>query len=717
MDADGGERQAADERRPATTAAPSSRADCSQLVWRASRPAGRRARRLPGAARAGAGAPEQARALGRRRRRERTRARSPTSAPLRSRRSSSRAASGSSSRSNYGDPQGARVRPLGDRRRRQRPRADHLHARLRRLPDVLARRQARSPSPRTGTRASRARPTSMSRAGSMRRRRRAARSARRRSLRRGRRLARRRRARGARHRHRRPRGRRRLDRGRFRALGLRAGRRRGRRSARTVSGRQVAVQLGERRARRLEIDGRELLALGRQFVPLAFSVVSGRSGASSCRRLRHRRRPSRKHDDYAGLDVRGQGRARPPVRPSMEAFSDANVERRCGRPPLQGLRGPRARRDRRCWSSTFRDGSTMGRPPRTRRRLPRLVAGRTSATPGSRCVAVPALAWRNAARAASARAAARRSQSGSNGARDGVQRRRPARAGSSLARVDDRVVVVGAHYDHLGRGEAAARCQRRLGERDPQRRRRQRVGRGGAARGGARARRPPRRSCGGRRLRRLLRRGARPARLAHLVREPPAGARARAARGDDQPRHGRPPARPDAGRPRHRDRGGVAGHGGGARAPALGSTAASSGDGYGPSDQTSFYAAGVPVLHLFTGTHDQYHQPGGRRRRCSTPPAARAVAALDRRSWRRASRTADAARRCAAPRRRRRRAATARLRRFARHRPDYAGPGDGDRGVLLAGVRPGGPAEQAGLRRGDLLVEALRPRDARPRAT
>ena len=33
------------------------------------------------------------------------------------------------------------------------------------------------------------------------------------------------------------------------------------------------------------------------------------------------------------------------------------------------------------------------------------------------------------------------------------------------------------------------------------------------------------------------------------------------------------------------------------------------GDGYGPSDQTSFYARGIPVLHLFTGVHSEYHRP------------------------------------------------------------------------------------------------------------
>ena len=38
-------------------------------------------------------------------------------------------------------------------------------------------------------------------------------------------------------------------------------------------------------------------------------------------------------------------------------------------------------------------------------------------------------------------------------------------------------------------------------------------------------------------------------------------------------------------------------------------TVQSGGDGYGPSDHSSFYGAGVPVTHLFTGAHEQYHTP------------------------------------------------------------------------------------------------------------
>jgi S1-C subfamily serine protease len=36
--------------------------------------------------------------------------------------------------------------------------------------------------------------------------------------------------------------------------------------------------------------------------------------------------------------------------------------------------------------------------------------------------------------------------------------------------------------------------------------------------------------------------------------------------------------------------------------------------------------------------------------------------------------------------------------------PDYGGPGPGKKGVLLSGVRPGGAADKAGMKKGDILV-------------
>jgi hypothetical protein len=42
---------------------------------------------------------------------------------------------------------------------------------------------------------------------------------------------------------------------------------------------------------------------------------------------------------------------------------------------------------------------------------------------------------------------------------------------------------------------------------------------------------------------------------------------------------------------------------------AAGVTLATRGEGYGPSDHTSFYLKDVPVLHFFTNTHSDYHKP------------------------------------------------------------------------------------------------------------
>jgi hypothetical protein len=126
--------------------------------------------------------------------------------------------------------------------------------------------------------------------------------------------------------------------------------------------------------------------------------------------------------------------------------------------------------------------------------------------------------------------------------------------------------------------------------------------------------------------------------------------------------------------------------------------------GYGPSDHTSFYAAGAPVLHFFTGSHADYHKPTDTIDKVNAGGAAQVAAIVATVASSLALRdkpltfVADA--RGAAPR--------GDLRSFNASLgtiPDYAGPGPGKTGVLLSGVRPGGGADKAGMRRGDVLVK------------
>ena len=127
------------------------------------------------------------------------------------------------------------------------------------------------------------------------------------------------------------------------------------------------------------------------------------------------------------------------------------------------------------------------------------------------------------------------------------------------------------------------------------------------------------------------------------------------------------------------------------------------GDGYGPSDQTSFYAAGVPVLHLFTGAHEQYHSPDDDADTLNAEGAAR-IAELTAVLASRVARgdvTPTYARATAPP------AREGDSRGYGAYLgtvPDYSAMESDTGGVLLADTRPGGPADRAGLRKGDRIV-------------
>ncbi len=126
-----------------------------------------------------------------------------------------------------------------------------------------------------------------------------------------------------------------------------------------------------------------------------------------------------------------------------------------------------------------------------------------------------------------------------------------------------------------------------------------------------------------------------------------------------------------------------------------------SGDGYGPSDQMSFYTALVPVLHLFTGAHSEYHKPtddvdlihfaGIAQIAELTSDLAMTLARRPERLTYQKARPQEPA------------GDTRSYGASLGTIPDYTA--EGVKGVLLSGVRPDSPAEKAGIRPGDLLVE------------
>ena len=125
------------------------------------------------------------------------------------------------------------------------------------------------------------------------------------------------------------------------------------------------------------------------------------------------------------------------------------------------------------------------------------------------------------------------------------------------------------------------------------------------------------------------------------------------------------------------------------------------GDGYGPSDQSSFYAEGIPVLHFFTDLHEDYHRATDVASKIDVADEARVVNYAERIARAIADRPARLTYVRSAP-------------------PRQMAQGDGNGayfgsvpdmsaadvvGVRLMGVTPGSPADKAGVRKGDVVVE------------
>jgi Tol biopolymer transport system component len=128
------------------------------------------------------------------------------------------------------------------------------------------------------------------------------------------------------------------------------------------------------------------------------------------------------------------------------------------------------------------------------------------------------------------------------------------------------------------------------------------------------------------------------------------------------------------------------------------------GDGYGPSDQTSFYAVHVPVLHFFTGAHERYHTPEDVADAVNFAGEARVVKLIAGVMTPLAlgTVTPSYARASSAP------AMQGDSRGYGAYLgtvPDYSAMDATTGGVLLSDVRAGGPAEKAGVKGGDRIVE------------
>jgi aminopeptidase YwaD len=122
-------------------------------------------------------------------------------------------------------------------------------------------------------------------------------------------------------------------------------------------------------------------------------------------------------------------------------------------------------------------------------------------------------------------------------------------------------------------------------------------------------------------------------------------------------------------------------------------------DGFGPSDHSSFYAKQIPVLFFWTGTHDDYHKPSDTADKINYPDEARILTVVsrvihdidisDKRPVYAVAKSESTGRSMG-------------FRVYLGTIPNYA---DSNDGLLLDGVREDSPAAKAGLKAGDRIVK------------
>ena len=132
-------------------------------------------------------------------------------------------------------------------------------------------------------------------------------------------------------------------------------------------------------------------------------------------------------------------------------------------------------------------------------------------------------------------------------------------------------------------------------------------------------------------------------------------------------------------------------------------TLAAVGDGEGPSDHAAFYRKDLPVLHLFTDLHDDYHSAADVAEKLNIDGLVRIADYTERVVRALADRPG--------------RLTFQRVQTAGANRPS-ARPGGGAylgsvpdmgaadvKGMQLSGVRPGSPAEKGGLKAGDIIIK------------